>query len=121
MADMRAELHFHLLPGVDDGPKDMDTAIELARLAVADGTRTVVCTPHAHLVDIATIPARVQELQEALHRAHVPLTVRPGAEVSPGTALTDDEAALISQGPRGREWILLEAPLDGTPAAVFHE
>ena len=34
----RAELHFHLLPDVDDGPVDLDDAVELARLAVADAT-----------------------------------------------------------------------------------
>ena len=29
----RAELHFHLLPGVDDGPEDMAESVELARRA----------------------------------------------------------------------------------------
>ena len=42
----RAELHFHLLPGVDDGPGDMAESVELARLAVADGTSLVTVTPH---------------------------------------------------------------------------
>ena len=37
-----ADLHFHLLPGVDDGPADMDASLELARAAVAEGTGTVV-------------------------------------------------------------------------------
>ena len=41
-----ADLHFHLLPGVDDGPGDMDASLELARRAVADGIGTVVATPH---------------------------------------------------------------------------
>ena len=40
----RAELHFHLLPGIDDGPGALDEAVALARLAVvhapgrSDGT-----------------------------------------------------------------------------------
>ena len=33
-----ADVHFHLLPGVDDGPEDMTESVELARAAVADGT-----------------------------------------------------------------------------------
>ena len=33
-----ADVHFHLLPGVDDGPEDMAESVELARAAVADGT-----------------------------------------------------------------------------------
>ena len=48
------ELHFHLLPGVDDGPTDLATALELARAAVRDGTRLVTCTPHAAFVDLLT-------------------------------------------------------------------
>jgi tyrosine-protein phosphatase YwqE len=39
---MRVELHFHLLLGVDDGPRDAAEALPLAHDAVADVTRTVV-------------------------------------------------------------------------------
>jgi protein-tyrosine phosphatase len=40
------DIHFHILPGVDDGAKDVEMALELARLAVEDGTTLVVATPH---------------------------------------------------------------------------
>ena len=100
----RVELHFHLLPGVDDGPPDLATALELAREAVRDGTRLVTCTPHAAFVDVAEIPARVRELQAALDEAGVDLEVRAGAELA-----WDDVPALgagassrpIAQGPPG--------------------
>ena len=62
----RVELHFHLLPGVDDGPHDLAGALDLARAAVADGTGLVVCTPHAHMVDVAELPDRVGQLRSAL-------------------------------------------------------
>lgn len=117
---IRSELHFHLLPAVDDGPETLDEALELARLAVADGTGTVVCTPHVHQVDVATIPGRVRELQDALDRAGIALRVLPGGEVSPGTPLTDAELAVIAQGPQGRRWVLLEAPLQGAPVDELH-
>jgi protein-tyrosine phosphatase len=118
---MRAELHFHLLPGVDDGPATLDESLELARLAVADGTGIVVCTPHVHLVDVATVPDRVAELQAELDAAGIPLHLRPGGEVSPGTPLSDDDLRVLAQGPPGRTWVLLEAPLDGGPIEIFHE
>ena len=41
-----ADIHFHLLHGVDDGPETLAESVALARAAVADGTRVVVCTPH---------------------------------------------------------------------------
>jgi protein-tyrosine phosphatase len=40
------DLHFHCLPGVDDGPDGWEEAVALCRAAAADGTTTVVATPH---------------------------------------------------------------------------
>lgn len=41
-----ADLHTHILPGVDDGARDLDQALELVRMAYADGTRHLFLTPH---------------------------------------------------------------------------
>jgi protein-tyrosine phosphatase len=114
----RVELHFHLLPGVDDGPPDLGTALELAREAVRDGTRLVTCTPHAAFVDVAEIPERVRELRAALDEAGIELGVRVGAELAwdDVPALAAAELETVAQGPPGRRWLLLEAPLPGTGA-----
>lgn len=42
------DLHCHLLPGIDDGSPDLATSLEMARIAHADGIRTVACTPHIY-------------------------------------------------------------------------
>jgi protein-tyrosine phosphatase len=111
LGDVRAELHFHLLPGVDDGPRTLDEAIELARLTVADGTDTVVATPHAREVDIATVPERVAALQRALDAEGVPLRVLGGVELAQDDHVTGAELEIAAHGPAGRRWVLLEAPL----------
>lgn len=113
----RTELHFHILPRVDDGPSDLDEAVEMGRLAVADGTGLVTATPHVR--DLLTagileeLPARVREVEEALRDAGIPLEVRPGAELAHDDVplLGDHELEAIAQGPPGRRWVLLEAPL----------
>jgi protein-tyrosine phosphatase len=113
----RAELHYHLLPGVDDGPADMAMAVELARTAIADGTSVVTVTPHVRdllrrgILD--EVPARVDEVAAALARAGVPLRVLPGAELAHDDVplLGDRELEAIAQGPRGARWVLIEAPL----------
>jgi protein-tyrosine phosphatase len=112
----RVELHFHLLPGVDDGPPDLATALELARAAVADGTGLVTCTPHARLVDAAEIPERVRDLRSAVDRAGIDLEVRTGLELAWDDVAGLDDAALetVAQGPPDGRWLLLEAPLPGT-------
>ncbi len=112
----RVDLHFHLLPGVDDGPPDLATAIELSRAATRDGTGVVTCTPHAAFVDAAEIPERVRELRAALGRERVDLELLSGAELAWDDVAALDDAALatVSHGPAGRRWVLLEAPLPGT-------
>jgi protein-tyrosine phosphatase len=111
LGGVRAELHFHLLPGVDDGPQSMDQAIELARLTVADGTSTVVATPHARDIEIASVPERVAAVQDALDAAGVPLRVIPGVELAQDDHVTADELEIAAHGQAGRRWVLLEAPL----------
>ena len=115
----QVELHFHLLPDVDDGPADLDEAVELARLAVADGTLLVTVTPHVRDLlrggILAELPARVDEVAAALRRAGVPLELRTGAELAHDDValLGDAELEAIAQGPPGGRWVLLEAPLFG--------
>jgi protein-tyrosine phosphatase len=116
----RVELHFHLLPGVDDGPQTLDEAIALARLAVADGTGLVVCTPHVHLVDVSSLPDRVAELGAALRAARIPLRVAAGGEIRPGTRLTAADLEILAQGPPGHRWVLLETPFDPRHLGTFH-
>ncbi|HQR47212.1 MAG TPA: protein tyrosine phosphatase [Thermoanaerobaculia bacterium] len=40
------DLHFHCLPGIDDGPMDWDEAVAMCRAAAAEGTTSIVATPH---------------------------------------------------------------------------
>ena len=42
------DIHCHILPEVDDGPKSWDIAVEMCRMAVADGITHTVATPHAN-------------------------------------------------------------------------
>jgi protein-tyrosine phosphatase len=111
----RTELHFHLLPGVDDGPPDMADTLELARMAVEDGTRTITATPHVRDVVLAEIPGRVAQVSAAVRAAGIPLTVEAGAELAHPDLpdLSDADLDAIAHGPAGRRWVLLEAPLFG--------
>ena len=112
------ELHFHLLSGVDDGPATLEESVALARAAAADGTATILATPHVNeyfVTDVSSLPERVEEVAHALRRAGVRIDVLRGAELAhPMVArLTQAEFELIAQGPPGRRWLLLEAPLEG--------
>lgn len=42
------DIHAHILPGVDDGPRNWDVTLEMCRQSIADGVTHIVATPHAN-------------------------------------------------------------------------
>jgi protein-tyrosine phosphatase len=40
------DIHHHCLPRVDDGPREWDEAVEMCRMAFAEGIETIIATPH---------------------------------------------------------------------------
>jgi protein-tyrosine phosphatase len=116
---MRAvDLHLHLLPGVDDGARDLAASLVHARRLAAEGIAEVTVTPHVSrevALDVATIPERTAALQAAMDAERIPLRVHPGGEVHPDRAgsLADEELETIAHGPAGARWVLLEVPFAG--------
>ena len=68
---------------MDDGAPDMDTALAMARMAVADGIMVMACTPailpHVHNNSPAFIQNRLMHFQERLAQAAIPLDVVAGS------------------------------------------
>ena len=42
------DIHYHLLFGIDDGPKTLDDSLALAQASIAEGVTHIVCTPHSN-------------------------------------------------------------------------
>lgn len=114
------DIHCHILPGIDDGSKDWQTSIKLARDAVADGITHAVVTPHTlngrylnHKKDVIYLTNNFQEL---LDDAKIPLKVFPGQEVRISgnliQALDDDDILFLDEDGR---YMLLEFPSDSIP------
>jgi protein-tyrosine phosphatase len=63
------DVHYHMLYGVDDGPKTIEESLELAEASIAEGVTHVVCSPHAnatHVFDPAVNQERLDRLNERL-------------------------------------------------------
>jgi protein-tyrosine phosphatase len=63
------DIHCHILPGLDDGADTLNTSIQMAEMAIAEGITHVVGTPHAnsvHKFDPELIRQRRDELQAAV-------------------------------------------------------
>ena len=112
------ELHFHALPGLDDGPRTLAESVELLRLAEIDATATVVATPHVRsdfVTDVSDFPERLDELRAAASAAGIAVGLLPGAELGHDMVgrLTQRELESVAQGPPGARWLLLETPFEG--------
>lgn len=111
------DLHCHLLPGIDDGPRTLDDALELARACVADGVRTVVATPHIYPGvydnDAERIRHACEAFQAELQRHGIALHLQWAAEVRACPEALDllaqDRLAFLGQEGSWR-FMLMELP-----------
>lgn len=103
------DIHCHLLPGVDDGAADEETAVAMCRLAARQGTTDLVATPHAnHRYEFS--PERNQEL---LNRLQERVGPAPRLHLGCDFRLSYDniEAALAQPGRftvNGGQYLLVE-------------
>lgn len=61
------DIHSHILPEVDDGPKSWETAEAMCRMAAEDGIEHMVATPHAndrYFYDRAYLTGLLAQLQQ---------------------------------------------------------
>ena len=63
------DVHVHLLAGLDDGPKTLDEALVMCRLAHADGVCSMAATAHQNDRWPAVTPTCIRAATEALHAA----------------------------------------------------
>jgi len=55
------DIHSHILPGIDDGSKDMDMTMNMLEQAYAEGVRYIVATPHYYPGHRNADPDRIRE------------------------------------------------------------
>ncbi len=119
------DMHCHFLPGLDDGAPDLDTALEMARVAVADGIRFAVLTPHIerglHDNDKAVISSCFESFRRELSLARIPLRVFMGSEVRMDLAMIQmfgrEEIPFLGVMD-GYEIVLLELPPGHVPVGA---
>jgi protein-tyrosine phosphatase len=74
----------------------MDETLAMARMAVADGTRGVICTPHWHPMiwpnEREGIAQAIADLRARLDMEKIPLEVWAGSELSLDAELEDRPA-----------------------------
>lgn len=109
------DIHAHILPGIDDGPDNIDKALEIARKACKVGTKVMVATPHTlnglYRNDRDNILDEVEDFKKALKNSGILIDVLPGADV----ALTPELIPCLDSGRLmtlndGGKYLLAELP-----------
>ncbi|OQX19015.1 MAG: hypothetical protein BWK76_05860 [Desulfobulbaceae bacterium A2] len=101
------DLHCHILPGVDDGAKDMDEALAMAEIAVRDGITVMMATPHVRgeqPLSPGEIRTRVDQFNVVLQEKAISLQVLAGGEVYYQTPVD----GFAPHGLAGTRYVLLE-------------
>lgn len=111
------DLHTHILPGMDDGPKDLETARQLLDMQLRQGVRRIALTSHYHpeMEPLDAFLDRREVAFEALQEVCPPqLTLKKGCEVYFTPALLNMDAGQLCL--EGTNVLLLELPVLQKPA-----
>lgn len=79
------DIHSHILPGVDDGARDLDEALKMLRLAEEEGIGKMILTPHQkpdrHCVSVQGFKDRMSVLQKEAGKCGLDIKLYPGGEI----------------------------------------
>jgi tyrosine-protein phosphatase YwqE len=115
----RTDAHCHVLPGIDDGPKDDLGALAIARLLCEMGVQQIVATPHV-ISDLypnssAKILGAVEKLNKLLSASGLAIDVVAGAEYYAESELLSriEQRDLLAFGEE--KYVLFESPVENQP------
>ena len=119
------DVHSHIIPGIDDGARTMEMALDMARQAVEAGVTHLVCTPHIHWGTFdntqENIEAGFQELKVAVAEQGIPLSLSWAGEVRVNEMVPVwfKQSKLPYLGThKGKQVLLLEMPHSNMPAGL---
>lgn len=110
---MKIDFHSHILPGIDDGSRNVEESVALLDMMADDGVDIVVATPHFYCSEnsikkfIENRKNAYEKLKPFLKRTHPKIAL--GAEVlyDPALIRSSEISELCLQG---TDYLLLEMP-----------
>ncbi len=120
------DFHSHILPGMDDGYPDTESAIQALKLSYAQGVRYIVATPHYYCEEPVERFLRrrndaMARLTDAMEKDGGPFPeICPGAEVAyyPNISFSEELRRLCIGN---SDYLLLELPVRTWGIEVFRD
>lgn len=113
------DLHCHILPEIDDGAVDIDTSIEMVKIALKEGIKHIILTPHYICTSIdnnaSVILKKYTEFVDRLKEEELDIQVYPGSEVfiSPEIPQLVEEGLICTLN--NSSYVLIELPMMSLP------
>lgn len=122
------DIHSHILPGVDDGSKDIEMSIEMARIYEKNNIKKVIATPHyIEGVQNSTLEENkiaLEALNHRLEEEQIDLEVCLGNEIMISLDILKDLEESNLSTLNGSKYILIEFPMFDIPnytENILHE
>lgn len=126
ISSVRVDVHAHLLPGLDNGPRSISSSVRMARAMVNAGFSKVIATPH---IMQRYYPNSIEQICEAraclekeLKRLEIPLKLEAAAEYYLDEHLLNaarNNEPLLTMGAWGKSpYLLVETNVKEEPAAL---
>lgn len=114
-AVLGVDIHCHILPDIDDGPRALEESVEMAHRSALEGLGIVAATPHyaidETLYGIEDISRRFDTLKQALSRDATAIKLLHGAEIAADAMLPAlDVGTLKRLSINASRYLLIEMP-----------
>lgn len=79
------DIHSHILPGLDDGARSVEQALEMFQIAEQEGITSIIATPHCYGHRKSASPEKIRErlvkMQKELEINHISIQLYSGNEI----------------------------------------
>lgn len=110
--DSYIDMHCHILPGVDDGAKDVEEMKAMLEIAYSEGIRCIIATPHHHPKRGKESPKKLREMvkivREAAHEIDEKFRIYLGTEIYFGQDIIEKIKAGDVLTMNKRDYVLVE-------------
>ncbi|NMM65102.1 exopolysaccharide biosynthesis protein [Clostridium sp. P21] len=113
------DIHTHILPGIDDGSKDMDYSIKMLKIAEDNGIKKIIATPHFYRGyyenKYEDVCKHIEDLKKKIVEISINVEIFPGQEVFLDNHTLELYKDGAIKGLNNSKYVLVEFPMETMP------
>ena len=117
------DIHSHIIPGIDDGSKNMEMTLEMLRNAEKEGTKEIVATPHYMMeygeATIEEVKNHVKTINKILEDVKIDIKIYSGQEVYFTEKIIEDYMQRNIGTINDSRYMLIEFPMHKFDENIF--